>query len=244
MIEVQQLTKRFGAITAVDDVSFTARPGHVTALVGPNGAGKTTTLRMLLGLAHPTSGLATVSGVRYADLPTPLTAVGAVLEESGFHPSRTARTHLTALALAAGLPADRVGHVLDLVELTYATDRRVGRYSLGMRQRLGLAAALLGEPTTLVLDEPHNGLDPKGTRWLRQRLRGFAAEGRTVLVASHLLTEMSEVADDVIVLSGGRVVLQSPLDEVLARHASASHGAPARLEDVFLQLTDAMEAKS
>lgn len=244
MIEVGSLTKRFGATAAVDGVSFTASQGRVTALVGPNGAGKTTTLRVLLGLARPTAGIATIDGLRYADLPDPLRTVGAVLEESGFHPGRTARTHLTALALAGGLPTDRVEEALDLVELTDVSGRRVGGYSLGMRQRLGLAAALLGDPANLVLDEPHNGLDPKGTRWLRGRLRAFAAEGRTVLVASHLLAEMSEVADDVVVLSRGRVALQAPLEEVLASRVPMPTGAPARLEDVFLELTDAMEAAS
>jgi len=236
MIEVHELTKRFGSRAAVDGVSFTASPGRITAILGANGAGKTTTLRVLLGLARPTAGAATIGGRSYADLPEPLTVVGAVLEESGVHPSRTARNHLTALTLSAGLPTGRVEQMLALVELAEVSDRRVGRYSLGMRQRLALAAALLGDPSHLVLDEPHNGLDPKGTRWLRARLRDFAAEGRTVLIASHLLAELSEVADDVVVLSRGRVVLQAPLQELL--------GGQRRLEDVFLELTEAMEAAS
>lgn len=230
MIVVSSLTKRFGTTLALDGLSFTAAPGRVTALLGPNGAGKTTTLRILLGLASPTSGTATFDGTRYADLEKPLGTVGAVVEESTFHPGRTARTHLRGLALAAGLASSRPEEVLEVVELTGVADRRVRQFSLGMRQRLSIAAALLGDPAHLVLDEPQNGLDPRGNRWLRGLLRALAAEGRTVLVSSHLLAEMAEVADDAVVVAGGRLVRQATLDELTA-------GAVG-LEDVFLQLTD------
>jgi ABC-2 type transport system ATP-binding protein len=235
MIVVDSLTKRFGTTLALDELSFTARPGRVTALLGPNGAGKTTALRILLGLARPTSGAATFDGVRYADLEHPLGTTGAVVEESTFHPGRTARTHLRALALAAGLPPDRPEEVLALVELTGVADRRVRHYSLGMRQRLSIAAALLGDPTHLVLDEPQNGLDPRGNRWLRGLLRTLAAEGRTVLVSSHLLAEMAEIADEVVVVAGGRLVRQAGLAELTAGRSG--------LEDVFLQLTDDVEGE-
>jgi len=230
MIVVKSLSKRFGTTLALDGISFTAAPGRVTALLGPNGAGKTTTLRILLGLATPTSGAATFDGTRYADLERPLRTTGAVVEESTFHPGRTARAHLRALAIAAGLPPERPDEVLDLVELTGVADRRVRQFSLGMRQRLSIAAALLGNPAHLVLDEPQNGLDPRGTRWLRGLLRTLAAEGRTVLVSSHLLAEMAEAADDAVVVAGGRLVLQATLHELTAGSAG--------LEDVFLQLTD------
>ncbi|MGI8697791.1 MAG: ABC transporter ATP-binding protein [Mycobacteriales bacterium] len=235
MIVVDALAKRFGTTLALDGLSFTARPGRVTALLGPNGAGKTTTLRILLGLAGATSGTATFDGVRYADLEDPLGTTGAVVEESTFHPGRTARTHLRALALAAGLPPGRPDEVLGLVELSGVADRRVRHYSLGMRQRLSIAAALLGDPAHLVLDEPQNGLDPRGTRWLRGLLRTLAAEGRTVLVSSHLLAEMAEIADDVVVVAGGRLVRQAGLDELTAGRSG--------LEDVFLQLTDEAEGE-
>lgn len=215
MITIESLTKRYGPTVAVDGLSFAARAGRVTALLGPNGAGKTTTLRILLGLARPDAGSATIDGRPYRDLPDPARSVGAVLEESTFHPGHTARTHLRSLACAAGLPPGRVDEVTTLVDLDHAADRRTGGYSLGMWQRLSIASALLGDPRVLVLDEPQNGLDPHGVRWLRDLLRSLAGEGRAVLVSSHLLSEMSQVADDVIIVSGGRLVRQATLGELV-----------------------------
>jgi ABC-2 type transport system ATP-binding protein len=215
MIRIDGLVKRYGDTVAVDHLGFSARPGRVTALLGPNGAGKTTTLRVLLGLAHPTAGSALIEDRPYAELEHPVQAVGAVVEESTYHPGRSARTHLEVLARAAGLPLRRTPEVLDVVGLADVADQRVGTYSLGMRQRLGLAAALLGEPGTLVLDEPQNGLDPQGSKWLRGMLRELAAAGRTVLVSSHLLAEVTDLADDVVIVSHGRLVRQAPLTELL-----------------------------
>jgi ABC-2 type transport system ATP-binding protein len=209
VIEVQGLTKTYGDHRAVDDLSFTAPAGAVTGVVGPNGAGKTTTFRCLLGLAEPTAGAALVDGRRYRELPAPRRHVGAVLESMGFHPGRTGRDHLRVLARGAGVPGERVEGLLDLVGLGGAADRRVGGYSLGMRQRLGLAAALLGDPPTLVLDEPVNGLDPAGVAWVRQLLRTWADEGRTVVVSSHLLAELAQVVDRVVVLDAGRRVAET-----------------------------------
>ena len=208
------LTKRFGATTAVEDLSATVRPGRVTGFLGPNGAGKTTSLRMLLGLVRPTSGTATFDGRPYADLEQPVREVGTLLEATGFHPGRRARDHLRVLAVAARLPAGRPDEVLEQVGLTEAASRKVGGFSLGMRQRLGLAAALLGDPPVLVLDEPANGLDPQGIRWLRGFLRQLAGEGRTVLVSSHVLPEVEQTADDVLVLAGGRLVQQGTLADL------------------------------
>ena len=208
MIEVKRLTKTFGNQRAVDDLSFSAPAGNVTGFLGPNGAGKTTTLRCLLGLAAPTSGLALVDGQPYRELATPRRRVGAVLEATGFHPSRTARNHLRVVAQAAGLPSTRIDPLLDFVGLTGAADRRVGGYSLGMRQRLGLATAMLGDPDVMVLDEPTNGLDPEGVAWMRQLLRRWAEQGRTVLVSSHLLAEIAQVADLVVIITGGRLVTE------------------------------------
>ena len=203
------LTKRFGAVTAVDDLSFEVRPGRVTGFLGPNGAGKSTTLRMLLALVKPTSGSATVLGMPYTSLAQPTLAVGAVLEVQSFHPLRTGRNHLRVLAAAAGLSDARVTEVLDQVGLTDAADRKAGGYSLGMRQRLGLAGALLGDPQVLILDEPANGLDPQGIRWLREFLQWFAGRGNAVLVSSHLLSEMALMADDVIVIDHGRLIARA-----------------------------------
>jgi ABC-2 type transport system ATP-binding protein len=200
------LTKRYGAVTAVDDLSFAVRRGAVTGFLGPNGAGKTTTLRMVLGLARPTAGRATILGRPFTELADPARSVGANLEISGMHPGRSGRNHLRALAAFAGLPARRVEEVLDLVEMSEAADRRAGGYSTGMRQRLGLAATLLGDPEVLILDEPANGLDPQGIRWLRDFLRAAAREGRTVLVSSHVLSEVEQTVDDVIVIHRGRLV--------------------------------------
>jgi ABC-2 type transport system ATP-binding protein len=213
-IQVDGLTKRYGALTVVDDVSFSVREGAVTGFLGPNGAGKTTTLRCLLGLARATSGTATVLGSPYPELDDPARTVGANLEVSGAHPGRSGRQHLRSLAAMAGLPDARVDAVLELTEMTEAADRRYGKYSMGMRQRIGLAAALLGEPRILVLDEPANGLDPAGIRWLRGMLRATADEGRTVLVSSHVLAEMAQTVDDVVVIHHGRVVKQGPVGEL------------------------------
>jgi ABC-2 type transport system ATP-binding protein len=207
-IEVAGLTKQYGPVRAVDDLSFSVRAGAVTGFLGPNGAGKTTTLRMVLGLARPTAGHATVMGRRYADLDDPARTVGANLEIAGAHPGRSGRDHLRSLAAMAGLPHARVEEVLELVELREAARRRAGKYSMGMRQRLGLAATLLGDPGVLVLDEPANGLDPQGIRWLRDFLRSMAAEGRTVLVSSHVLAEVAQTVDDVVVIHRGRLVDQ------------------------------------
>ncbi|HZQ15471.1 MAG TPA: ATP-binding cassette domain-containing protein [Gaiellaceae bacterium] len=221
VVAVEHLTKRYGSLAAVDDLSFALAPGTITGFLGPNGAGKTTTLRMLLGLAEPTAGSALVLGRRYRELRAPLTRVGAVLEASDFHPGRRGRDHLRMLALAASIPPSRVDHVLRLVELDAAARRRVKTYSLGMRQRLALAAALLGDPELLVLDEPANGLDPEGMRWLREFLRSFAADGKTVFVSSHVLAEVSQTVDRVVIINKGRLVIESPLEQLTARVAGA-----------------------
>jgi ABC-2 type transport system ATP-binding protein len=215
-IVAEGLTKRYGPVTAVDDLSFDVRAGAVTGFLGPNGAGKTTTLRMVLGLARPTAGRATIFGQPFDALPDTARTVGANLEVCGMHPGRSGRNHLRSLAAFAGLPASRVEEVLGLVEMREAADRRAGGYSTGMRQRLGLAATLLGDPELLVLDEPANGLDPQGIRWLRDFLRGVAAEGRTVLVSSHVLSEVEQTVDDVVVIHRGRLVESGPIASLLA----------------------------
>jgi ABC-2 type transport system ATP-binding protein len=217
VIEVQSLTKRFGVLTAVDHLSFEVDAGTVVGFLGPNGAGKTTTLRMLLGLVAPSEGSAEICGHSYQELPDPLRRVGAVLEASSAYPGRTARNHLRVQALAGHVPDSRIDEVLDLVELTGAAERRVGEFSLGMRQRLGLATALLCDPEILILDEPANGLDPEGVRWLRDLLRGLADEGRTVLVSSHILAEVAQTVDSVIILNRGHLVTHDALDELTAR---------------------------
>jgi ABC-2 type transport system ATP-binding protein len=209
------LTKRYGAVTAVDDLSFAIRPGAVTGFLGPNGAGKTTTLRMVLGLARPSAGRGTILGRPFTELPDPARSVGANLEISGMHPGRSGRNHLRALAAMAGLPATRVDEVLELVEMREAANKRAGKYSTGMRQRLGLAATLLGDPEVLVLDEPANGLDPQGIRWLRDFLRGVASEGRTVLVSSHVLSEVQQTVDDVVVIHRGRLITSGPIESLV-----------------------------
>jgi len=214
---VENLTKRYGPITAVEDLSFEVRRGAITGFLGPNGAGKTTTLRMVLGLARATSGTATVLGKPYAALEDPARRVGAALEVSSFHPGRTGRNHLRSLAAMAGLPRSRVEEVLELVELTGAADRRAGKYSMGMRQRLALAATLLGDPEILVLDEPANGLDPQGVRWLRDVLRARTAEGHTVLISSHVLAEVAQTVDDVVVISRGRLLHQGKIGDFTGR---------------------------
>jgi ABC-2 type transport system ATP-binding protein len=211
VISVEGLTKRFGEVLAVDNLSFAVDEGTVVGFLGPNGAGKTTTLRTLLGLITPTTGRATIDGRPYRELPDPIHHVGALLEASSFHPGRSARNHLRIVATAAGLPAARADHVLAQVGLAGAARRRVGGFSLGMRQRLGLATALLGDPQVLVLDEPANGLDPEGVHWLRGLLRHLADQGRTVLVSSHVLAEIAQTVDQVVIIAAGRLVTQSTL---------------------------------
>jgi ABC-2 type transport system ATP-binding protein len=213
-ISVRGVTKRFGKITAVDDLSLEVHPGVVTGFLGPNGAGKSTTLRIVLGLVAPTEGTATVLGMPYRSLREPTKTVGAVLETQSFNPLRSGRNHLRVLASASGIPQRRVDEILELVGLEAAARRNAGTYSLGMRQRLGLGAALLGEPRILILDEPANGLDPQGIRWLRDLLREFAREGNAVLVSSHVLTEMAQLADEAIVINRGRLVRQAPLSQL------------------------------
>ena len=222
MLNVDHLTKRYGTVAAVDGLSFEVGPGRVTGYLGPNGAGKTTTLRMLLGLTTPTSGTATINGVRYRDLPNPARTVGAALEADTFQPGRSAIEHLRILATAAGISRRRPAEVLDMVGLTEDARRRVGTYSLGMRQRLTLATTLLGDPGVLILDEPLNGLDPEGIRWMRDLLRHLAGEGRTVLVSSHLLAEAAQTVDDVVVITHGRLAAEGPVAE-LAAATSTTH---------------------
>jgi len=210
-IEVRDLTKRFGSFTAVDSLSFSVEPGRITGFLGPNGAGKTTTLRMLLGLVRPTSGTATIGGQRYLDIPRPQSVVGSALEATNFHPGRSGRDHLRVLADTAGVGTARVDEMLELVGIPAAARKRAGGYSMGMRQRLGLAAALLGDPQVLLLDEPANGLDPEGIRWLRQFLRHLSSQGRTVLVSSHMLSEVEQTVDDVVIIANGRFVRQGSM---------------------------------
>jgi len=214
VLELSGLTKRFGAVSAVDSLDARIEPGLVTGFLGPNGAGKTTSLRMLLGLVRPTSGTATIGGKSYADLSSPLQTVGAALEASSFHPGRSAANHLKVYARAASLPTSRIDEVLGLVGLADVAGRRVGGYSLGMRQRLGLATALLGDPGVLVLDEPTNGLDPEGIRWMRSLLRHLAEEGRTVLISSHLLAEVQQTVDALLIISHGRLVFQGGVEDL------------------------------
>lgn len=213
----QSLTKRFGDVLAVSDLSFVLESGTITGFLGPNGAGKTTTLRMLLGLATPTSGRAIVFDHQYAELDRAAARIGAVLEATDFHPGRSGRDHLRSLARAVDIPNDRVDEVLRLVELGDDGRRRVKGYSLGMRQRLGLAAALLGDPDLLVLDEPANGLDPEGVRWLRDFLRAFASQGRTVLISSHVLSEVEQIVDQVLIINHGELIVESSLEQLTAR---------------------------
>lgn len=228
-IAARNLTKRFGDTTAVDGLSFEVGWGKVTGFLGPNGAGKTTTMRMILGLIAPTGGEASIMGRRYAELDDPPAQAGAALDAGSFHPRRSGRNALRVIAAAAEIPCSRVDEMLELVELTPAVHKKVGAYSLGMKRRLALAAALLGNPAVLVLDEPANGLDPRGIRWLRGFLRSYAAEGNAVFVSSHLLAEVSQVADEVIVIDRGRLVAQAPVAELTSDNKS--------LEDVFFDLT-------
>jgi ABC-2 type transport system ATP-binding protein len=229
MIEVSELRKRFGPVRALDGMTFPARPGRVTGFAGPNGAGKSTTMRVILGLDRPDSGTAMVGGRPYQSLEHPLRYLGSLLDASALQPSRSARAHLRWLACSQGLPGRRVGEVLELTGLQGVAGRRAGGYSLGMRQRLGVAAALLGDPPVLMFDEPFNGMDPEGIVWLRGFLSSLADQGRTVLVSSHLMSELQEAADHVIIVGRGRVVTDSPVAELLARWGS--------LENAYLTLT-------
>jgi ABC-2 type transport system ATP-binding protein len=228
-VAVRELSKSYGEVMAVDRLSFTLAAGTITGFLGPNGAGKTTTLRLLLGLARPTSGEALLFGKPYRQLTEPARRIGAVLESGDFDPGRSGRNHLRVLALAAGVADDRVDELLELIELDRAAHRPVGGYSLGMRQRLGLAGALLGAPELLVLDEPANGLDAAGVHWLRRFLRQYAADGNTVLVSSHLLAEVAQTVDQILIIDGGRLVATRAIADV--------PGGPAALEDLYLQLT-------
>jgi ABC-2 type transport system ATP-binding protein len=239
VIEFDAVTKRFGELVAVDRLSFTVDQGRVVGFLGPNGTGKTTSLRILLGLVAPTSGHARVNGCEYRQLPSPLHVVGAVLESSGAYPGRTARNHLRIEALLGEVGASRVDEVLELVGLTQAADRRVSGYSLGMRQRLGLATALLCDPEILILDEPANGLDPEGVHWLRRMLQGLASEGRTVLVSSHILAEVAQTVDSVVIIDHGRLVAQSSLAEL----TNAARGVIRVRTSKAEELRDALVAR-
>lgn len=232
MIKTDDLTRHYGPVVAVDGLSFEVGPGRVTGFLGANGAGKTTALRMILGLAAPASGTATIDGVRYRDLREPARVVGAALDNDCFHPARSAAEHLRVICTAAGIGRHRAAQVLDMVGLAEVARRRAGTFSLGMRQRLTLATALLGDPGVLILDEPLNGLDPDGIRWMRDLLRSFAAEGRTVLVSSHLLAEAAQAVDDVVVIAHGRLVAEGPVTG-LATAANAGS-----LEDLFFDLVN------
>ena len=243
MIEARKLRKVYGHTVAVDGIDFQVKPGHVTGFLGPNGAGKSTTMRVILGLVHPTSGRTSVLGSPYRELERPEKRVGALLETFDAHPGRSGRNHLRVLALAGGIPKSRVDEVLALVELSQAGRRRVKGYSLGMRQRLGLAAALLGDPEVLVLDEPANGLDPQGIRWLRDFLRSLAAEGRTILVSSHVLAEVAQTVDDVVIIHRGKLVQQAAMADVEAMAARATTArSPDAARLVALLVADGIDA--
>ena len=230
MIEARGLVKHYRATRAVDNLSFDVRPGTVTGFLGPNGAGKSTTMRMIMGLDRPDAGQVRIGGKNYHDLRWPLREVGALLEAKAFHPGRTARNHLAALAVSSKIPPQRVDEVLAITGMDKAANRRAGKFSLGMAQRLGIAAALLGDPGVLLLDEPVNGLDPEGIRWIRNLLKSLAAQGRTVLVSSHLISEIAATADHLIVVGQGRLLAQTTVAELSARSNS--------LEEAFFQLTD------
>ena len=235
MITVENLTKRYGGTTAVSDVSFSCEPGSITGFLGPNGAGKSTTLRMLTGLTSPTSGSSSIAGRRYADLANPGRVVGVMLDAAAQHPGRTGRETLRLAAGLLGVPRNRIDEMLEQVGLADAATRRVGQYSLGMRQRLGIAAALLGDPAVLILDEPANGMDPEGIRWMRGLLRDFAARGGTVLLSSHLLGEVQATVDRLVVIGGGRVVANGSLDELLAGSGTVVRGLdPAGLRGALV----------
>jgi ABC-2 type transport system ATP-binding protein len=237
MIEVRELVKRYGAKTAVDGLDFTVRPGVVTGFLGPNGAGKSTTMRVIVGLDAPTSGSVTVNGRRYREHRAPLQEVGVLLEARSIHPGRTAYSHLRGLALTHGIPARRVDEVIDLAGLAGVAHKRSGAFSLGMGQRLGIAAALLGDPETIMLDEPVNGLDPEGVVWIRNLLTGLAAEGRTVFISSHLMSEMAQTATSLIVVGGGKLLADTTVAEFTGTSSAAivhvSSASPARLRDLL-----------
>ena len=241
-LEMEHVTKRYGHDVVVDDLTFTVQPGRITGFLGPNGAGKSTTMKILLDLAKADRGHATIGGTRYRDLQDPAGTVGVVLEPNAFHPGRSGRNHLRVLADGAGIPPGRVDQMLELVGLTQAAERHVGGYSLGMRQRLGLAAALLGDPVVLVLDEPGNGLDPQGIRWLRDLLRERAGSGATVFVSSHLLTEVEHLADDVVVLNHGRLVAAGPLSSLRKAGTSVRTAEPRRLAKLLREAGAAVQA--
>ena len=253
MIEVRGLTKRYGPTVAVDGLTFEVKPGTVTGFLGPNGSGKSTTMRMIIGLDEPDAGQAWIGGRSYRELGWPLRRVGSLLEAKSFHPGQSARTHLAALAASNGLPARRVDEVLDIVGLTQAARRRAGKYSLGMAQRLGIATALLGDPPVLLFDEPINGLDPEGIRWARELFRQLAAEGRTVFVSSHLMSEMEHTADHLIVIGGGKLLADESLATFADRAPKPAAAtvpavptvAPGALEAAFMSLTaDSVEFRA
>ena len=250
MIEVEGLTKRFGSTLAVDDLSFSVEPGRITGFLGPNGAGKSTTMRAILGLVLPTAGRTAVLGRQYRELEDPVRRVGVLLETFDAHPGRSGRNHLRVLALAGGIPGSRVDEVLALVDLREAGRRRVKGYSLGMRQRLGLAAALLGDPEVLLLDEPANGLDPQGIRWLRDFLRSLAGEGRTILVSSHVLSEVAQTVDEVVIIHRGKLIQRAAMTDVEAMAAGSTMvrsptagGLAARLASASIDATDAGDGR-
>jgi len=250
-VEVRDLTKRFGSLVAVDNLSFSVDPGRITGFLGPNGAGKTTTLRMLLGLVRPTSGTATIGGLAYSQIHTPQRVVGSALEATNFHPGRSGRDHLRVMADTAGVDTKRVDEMLELVGIPAAARQRAGSYSMGMRQRLGLAAALLGDPQVLLLDEPANGLDPEGIRWLRLLLRHLSGQGKTILISSHMLSEVEQTVDDVVIIANGKLIRQSAIGDLATEHSStvrtnepqrliqalATSGLPATEVDGTIQVT-------
>lgn len=250
MITLDRLTKRYGTTPAVDDLTLEIRPGRVTGFLGPNGAGKSTTMRMILGLASPTSGTALIDDRPYASLRNPLREVGALLDAKALHPGRSARSHLVAMARSNGLPVRRVDEVIERVGLTRVAGKRAGQFSLGMGQRLGIAGALLGDPRVLMFDEPVNGLDPDGVLWIRGLMRSLAAEGRTVLVSSHLMSEMQQTADQLVVIGRGRLIADSPVEELIAGSSLATvvvrvpdPGDRVRLHEVMSADADSVVAK-
>lgn len=234
MIKVRGLTKRYGDVVAVDDLSFDAAPGQVTGFLGPNGSGKSTTMAMIMGLNHPNSGTVTISGKKYKELRWPMREIGGLLEARALHPGRSAYAHLGSLAQYGGITKARVDEVLELVGLTSVAKRRVGKFSLGMGQRLGIAAALLGDPAVIVLDEPVNGLDPEGIRWTRSLCRDLAGEGRTVLISSHLMAEMARTADQLVVIGKGRLIAELPVDDFVACSSKQSFKVRAANPDLLI----------
>ena len=228
-VEVRDLTKRFGSLTAVNNLSFSVEPGRITGFLGPNGAGKTTTLRMLLGLVRPTSGSATIGGQSYIHLRAPQRVVGAALEATNFHPGRSGRDHLRVMADTAGVDKKRVDEMLELVGIPAAARQRAGGYSMGMRQRLALAGALLGDPQVLLLDEPANGLDPEGIRWLRMLLRHLSSQGKTILISSHMLSEVEQTVDEVVIIANGKLIRQGAISDLPTEHVSTVRTSDSKL---------------